>query len=149
METMLTAIRRKLFEEKLLERFRSRGTNKINWVDTMLRCRVWHTCTDIPKKVVVSEPLSEQIGSGKSLGIGIGPILYREKVSESISDKFCTGKISETVSKNVGTGKSLAAGIGIFLYWNWFLSTKFRNFEDFLWVPVPCRYRYQEFVHLV
>ena len=42
--------------------------------------------------LVVSEPVSEQIGTGKSLGTGIGKIWYREKVSEPVSEKFGAGK---------------------------------------------------------
>ena len=54
--------------------------------------------------LVVSEPVSEQIGTGKksrnryrknlvpekSLGTGIGKIWYREKVSEPVSEKYDT-----------------------------------------------------------
>ena len=46
--------------------------------------------------------ISEQNGTGKSLGTSIGKIWYQEKVSEPISEKF-------------GTAKSLGTGIGIIL----------------------------------
>ena len=56
--------------------------------------------------LVVSEPVSEQMGTGKksrnryrknlvpekSLGTGIGQIWYRKKVSEPVSEKFGTEK---------------------------------------------------------
>ena len=45
--------------------------------------------------------VSENFGTGKSLGTGIGKIWYRKKVSEPVSEKF-------------GTGKSLGTGIGNF-----------------------------------
>ena len=43
----------------------------------------------VPGKV--SEPVSEKIGTEKSLGTGIGKIWYRKKVSEPVSEKFDTG----------------------------------------------------------
>ena len=36
--------------------------------------------------------VSEKIGTGKSLGTGIGKIWYRKKVSEPVSEKFGTEK---------------------------------------------------------
>ena len=42
--------------------------------------------------LVVSEPVSEKFGTGKSLGTGIGKIWYRKKVSEPVSEKFGTEK---------------------------------------------------------
>ena len=50
--------------------------------------------------LVVSEPVSEKIGTGKSLGTGIGKIWYRKKVPEPVSEKFSTGK-----SLGTGIGK--------------------------------------------
>ena len=38
--------------------------------------------------LVVSEPVSKQIGTGKILGTGIRKIWYRKKVSEPVSEKF-------------------------------------------------------------
>ena len=49
--------------------------------------------------LVVSEPVSEKFGTGKSLGTGIGKIWYRKKVSEPVSEIF-------------GTVKSIGTGIG-------------------------------------
>ena len=42
--------------------------------------------------VVVLDPVSNQIGSRKSLGVGIGKFLYREKNWEPVLEKFGTGK---------------------------------------------------------
>ena len=41
--------------------------------------------------LVVSEPVSEKFGTGKSTGTGIGKIWYRKKVPVSVSEKFGTG----------------------------------------------------------
>ena len=45
--------------------------------------------------LVVSELVSEQIGTGKSLGTGIGIIWYREKVAEPVLEKFGIRKKSQ------------------------------------------------------
>ena len=42
--------------------------------------------------LVVSEPVSEKFGTGKSLGTGIGKIWYRKKVPVSVSKIFGIGK---------------------------------------------------------
>ena len=41
--------------------------------------------------LVVSEPVLEKIGTGKSLGTDIGKTWYEKKVSEPVSVKFGTG----------------------------------------------------------
>ena len=67
--------------------------------------------------LVVSEPVSEKIGTGKSLGTGIGQIWYRKKVSEPVSEKFGTGKKSRNrFWKNFVPEKSLGTGIGKIWY---------------------------------
>ena len=42
--------------------------------------------------LAVSEPVSEKVGTGKSLGTSIGKIWYRKKVSEPVSGRFGADK---------------------------------------------------------
>ena len=51
--------------------------------------------------LVVSEPVSEKISTGKSLGTDIGKTWYRKKVSEPVSVKFA--KILD-IYNGIGTG---------------------------------------------
>ena len=87
--------------------------------------------------MVVSEPVSEQIGTGKksrnryrsnlvpikSLGTGIGEIWYRKKVSEPVSEKFDTG--TEFRCQNLGILK-------IYNGYRYRIGTGTENFS-FLW----------------
>ena len=50
---------------------------------------------------MVSEPVSEKIDTGKSLGTGIGKIWYRKKVSEPVSEKFGTEKSTGIGIENI------------------------------------------------
>ena len=61
---------------------------------------------------VVSEPVSENFGTGKSLGTGIGKIWYRKKVSEPVSEKFGTEKSTVIGIENIWYQKK-SLGIGI------------------------------------
>ena len=61
--------------------------------------------------LILSEPVSEIIGSGKSLRASIGKTWYRKKVSESVSEKYCTKKVPVLVWKIFGTGKSISISI--------------------------------------
>ena len=86
---------------------------------------------------MVSEPVSEQIGTGKksrnryrsnlvpikSLGTGIGEIWYRKKVSEPVSEKFDTG--TEFRCQNLGILK-------IYNGYRYRIGTGTENFS-FLW----------------
>ena len=62
--------------------------------------------------LVVSEPVSEKIGTGKSLGTGIGKIWYRKKVSEPVSGRFGTDKkYRYRYRKYLVSEKSIGIGI--------------------------------------
>ena len=66
---------------------------------------------------MVSEPVSKQIGTGKSLGASIGKIWYQEKVSEPVSEKFNTG--TDFRRKILGILKIYnGSGTGIFLFFS-------------------------------
>ena len=62
--------------------------------------------------LVVSEPVWEKFGTGKSLGTSIGKIWYRKNVSEPVSEKFGIKK-----STGIGIGniwyRKKSIGIGI------------------------------------
>ena len=46
-------------------------------------CEMYPTCVSSKLcEFILVEPVSEKIGTGKSLGTGIGKIWYRKKVSE-------------------------------------------------------------------
>ena len=60
----------------------------------------------------VSEPVSCILGTGKSIGIGIGKIWYRKKVSVSVSAKSGTGKkYRYRYRQNLVPEKSIGIGI--------------------------------------
>ena len=61
--------------------------------------------------LVVSEPVSEQIGTGKSLGTGIGQIWYRKKVLEPVSEKFGTEKSTGIGIKNIWYRKKVSVSL--------------------------------------
>ena len=52
--------------------------------------------------LMVSEPVSENFGTEKSLGTGIGKIWYQKKVSDSL---LVPEKMPVSLSKLFGTGK--------------------------------------------
>ena len=58
---------------------------------------------------MVSEPVSEKFGTGKSLGTGIGKIGYQKKVSEPVSEKFGTGK--STGIENIWYRKKVSVSV--------------------------------------
>ena len=106
--------------------------------------RVWRTGTGNSRYrefsifLVVSEPVSEQIGTGKksrnryrsnlvpikSLGTGIVKIWYRKKVSEPVSEKFDTG--TEFRRQNLGMLK-------IYNGYRCRIGTGTENFSFFWW----------------
>ena len=113
------------------------------WYMMHIETRVWRTGTGNSRYrefsifLVVSEPVSEQIGTGKksrnryrsnlvpikSLGTGIGEIWYRKKVSEPVSEKFDTG--TEFRCQNLGILK-------IYNGYRYRIGTGTENFS-FLW----------------
>ena len=50
---------------------------------------------------MVSEPVSEKIGTGKSLGTDIGQIWYRKKVLEPVSEKIGAEKSTGIGIENI------------------------------------------------
>ena len=72
---------------------------------------------------MVSEPVSKQIGTGKSLGASIGKIWYQEKVSKPVSEKFNTGtdfcrKIFGIFKIYNGYRYRIGSGTGIFSFFS-------------------------------
>ena len=60
---------------------------------------------------MVSEPVSEKIDTGKSLGTGIGKIWYRKKVSEPVSEKFGTEKSTGIGIENIWYRKKVSVSV--------------------------------------
>ena len=55
--------------------------------------------------------VSEKFGSGKSLGIGIGKIWYRKKVSEPVSEKVGTEKSTGIGIENIWYRKKVSVSV--------------------------------------
>ena len=60
---------------------------------------------------MVSEPVSEKFGAGKSLGTGIGKIWYWKKVSEPVSEKFGTEKSTGIGIENIWYRKKVSVSV--------------------------------------
>ena len=124
-----------------------------------LHSRVWRTgIGNFPFFWWYRNQYRNKLVPEKSLGTGIGQIWYREKVSEPVSEKFGTGKKYRNGYRKVLIPELIfngyryryreffifSGGIGkiwyrkkvsepvteFFCYRNWFLSAKFRNYED-------------------
>ena len=61
--------------------------------------------------LVVSEPVWEKFGTGKSLGTGIGQIWYRKKVSEPVSEKLGTEKSTGIGIENIWYRKKVSVSV--------------------------------------
>ena len=55
--------------------------------------------------------VSEKLGTGKSLGTGIGKIWYQKKVSESVSEKFSTRKNAGIVIETIWYRKKISVSV--------------------------------------
>ena len=57
--------------------------------------------------------VSEKLGTGKSLGTGIGKIWYQKKVSEPVSEKFGTEKSTGIGIENIWDRKKVSVSFNI------------------------------------